>query len=350
MKLSFDKTYDKRGIVNLGKKKIVVIIIAAVICIIGVNIINKSDSGIGGGFSSGLEKSLISTLPEEITTCYYRDTDGNDNLNVLEIKNFTIDRQTTDGNFKSADCTIEMEGTDLKKTVYVNLSCIKYDDGSWQVEGYQELSEPIVIPKRQPSEWEFISYIEKETGFKQLIKEDESIDLQNRKIMYTYNALDGNEYITFTGDGVSCIAELECYDYYGSDYDTVYYKWDFYVENKMKIIWNVLGNWHLEAPYSSKSGSPNYILDMTVEKLEWNSKSGNCKYYCPTFSGDVFTGKYDVKYYYGTSVKANGNSPLGAECRISTGYGEITINIDGVTGWILDSSYLQNNATNITKN
>ena len=54
------------------------IVIIVVICIFGWNIINDDSSSSSGGstFSSGLEKSLAETLPEDLTTCYCIDNNG----------------------------------------------------------------------------------------------------------------------------------------------------------------------------------------------------------------------------------------------------------------------------------
>lgn len=77
------------------------------ICVIGYKVIH--DSG------TGVEKDLIATLPEDITVCYCIDNNGEKILNNPEIKNLNIYRQSTDGNFKTADCTTEMEDDDIKK-------------------------------------------------------------------------------------------------------------------------------------------------------------------------------------------------------------------------------------------
>ena len=52
-------------------KSFITIAIIVVVCIIGWNVINNGSSSSSGGiFSSGLEKSLAETLPEDLTTCY----------------------------------------------------------------------------------------------------------------------------------------------------------------------------------------------------------------------------------------------------------------------------------------
>lgn len=197
-------------------KNIIIILAVIAVCIVGWNVINDDN-----GSSYGIEKELIATLPEDITVCYCIDNSGEKILNNLEVKKLTIDRQSTDGNFKSADCTIELEGNDIKMTSYVNLSCIKYDDGSWQVESYSELSKPTIIPKYQPNESSFIWNIQRYEELYSLTKVNEYIDLENGEITYFYSVLDEG----FTGNGVSCSAVFKDagMDYYEKD---IYY-WSF---------------------------------------------------------------------------------------------------------------------------
>ena len=203
-------------------KSFITIAIIVVVCIIGWNVINDDSSSSSGGiFSSGLEKSLAETLPEDLTTCYCIDNAGEKVLNTLEVKKLTIDRQTTNDNLKTADCTIELEGNDLKMTAYVTLDCIKYDDGSWQVASYSEISEPKLVPKYQPDESAFIWNIQRYEGFNSLSKTNEHIDLENGEIVYFFSVLDEG----FTGNGVSCSAIFADagMDYYEKD---IYY-WKF---------------------------------------------------------------------------------------------------------------------------
>ena len=193
------------------KNKIAILAVIA-FCVIGWAVINE-DSGSG----SRLEKDLIASLPEDITACYCIDNNGEKILNRLTVKQLTIDRQSTDGNFKSADCTIELEGKDIKMTAYVNLSCIKYDDGSWQMEACSELSKPRVIPKYQPDESSFIWNIQRYEELYSLIKVNEYIDLENGEITYFYSVFDEG----FTENGVSCRAVFK-------NAGMVYYEKDIY--------------------------------------------------------------------------------------------------------------------------
>lgn len=170
---------------------------------------------------TGIEKDLIATLPEAITVCYCIDNNGEKIMNNLEVKNLTIDTQATDGNYKTADCTIEMEGNDIKMTAYVTLTCMKYDDGSWQVESYSEISKPKVVPKYQPDESSFAWNIQRYEELYSLVKVNEYIDLENGEITYFYSVLDEG----FTGNGASCTAVFRDagMDYYDKD---IYY-WSF---------------------------------------------------------------------------------------------------------------------------
>ena len=203
----------------MKNKKLIFCIIICVICIMGYKMI-QSDNG-SNLLGSSVEKDLIATLPEDITVCYCIHNDNDHVLNNLEVTNFTIDRESTDGNFKSADCTIELEGNDIKMTAYVNLSCIKYDDGSWQVESCSEISKPTVTPKYQPDESRFIWNIQRYEELYSLTKVNEYIDLDHGEITYFYSVLDAG----FSGNGVSCTAIFKDTgtDYYDKD---VYY-WKF---------------------------------------------------------------------------------------------------------------------------
>jgi len=197
-------------------KKIGIIVAVVAVCIIGFNMIND-----GNGIGANIEKDLIATLPEDLTVCYCIDDNGEKILNNLEVKKLAIDRQSTDGNFKTADCTIELEGNDIKMTAYVNLGCIQYDDGSWQVESCSELSKPKVVPKYQPDESSFIWNIQRYEELYSLSKVNEYIDLENGEITYFYSVLDAG----FTGNGVSCTAVFKDagMDYYDKDI----YHWSF---------------------------------------------------------------------------------------------------------------------------
>lgn len=194
-------------------KNIATIAAIMLICVIGYNMIN--DSG------TGIEKDLVATLPEAITVCYCIDNNGEKIMNNLEVKNLTIDTQATDGNYKTADCTIEMEGNDIKMTAYVTLTCMKYDDGSWRVESYSEISKPKVVPKYQPDESSFAWNIQRYEELYSLVKVNEYIDLENGEITYFYSVLDEG----FTGNGASCTAVFRDagMDYYDKD---IYY-WSF---------------------------------------------------------------------------------------------------------------------------
>ena len=67
------------------------IAIIVVVCIIGWNVINDDSSSSSGGiFSSNLEKSLSETLPEDLTTCYCIDNNGNCLVNSIYIYNIGI--------------------------------------------------------------------------------------------------------------------------------------------------------------------------------------------------------------------------------------------------------------------
>lgn len=312
----------------MNSKKIVTIIVIVVLCIAGYKMVNS-----GGGI--GLEKSLIATLPEEITSCYCRDNNGEKILNILEVEEFTIDRQTTDGNYKSADCTIEMEGENLKTTVYVNLQCVKYDDGSWQVNSWSQLSEPIAVPKFAPDETAAVERIKEDCGFQNLSKINEYIDLENREVAYYYTVQDKYEYVSFEGDGVSC-----CFTFDGSskfDYEKnaeMYtYSWSFgTVENRTEMVWDVLGTWHLEWSFT---GNPPYrTADITLNTLAEDNGGTSVFSYPNVYPGSSeYTGERTERS--GTAgCTISGSCPLDAKCVIYGIKASVTITCQGVEGYV----------------
>lgn len=303
-------------------KNIVIIIVAVAVLAVGYDSISNGNS------SSNLENSIISTLPEEITTCYCINDDNEKVLNTLEVKEFTINRQTTEGNYKSADCTIDMEGNDIKKTVYVNLGCVKYDDGSWQVDSWRELSDPNIIPKYQPDESLFISEIKKIEGYKSLSKINEYVDLENGDVVYFYNVLDTYDYCYFSGDGVSCSANFRSFgeDNYGIDI----YRWELITENNTEIVWDVLGTWHLE--YSFTGQPPYRTADITLNALV-EENGGTSTYSYPCHDGYEYTGEFKT-FEGGASCSLSGTNPLDAKCVIRGYKSSVTITCEGVRGYI----------------
>lgn len=251
----------------LKSKKFLIVLAVILVIITGYRLF--------GGSESKLEKQLIATLPREITN-YYWCPEGYDLFKVnesdveetLEVKEFTIDRQTTDGNFKTADCTIVMENERLVKTVCVNLTCIRYDDGSWQVEGWSYLQEPKTIPKEVPDNGEVIAikHITEEFGFINLEKVRETVDLENGEIVYCYQVNDQYKYVDFTGE-VKCTVK-----FYGSDGlgdGGIYnYSWECSsdsTENNTNVIWKIFGNWRVE-DYNNNSILTEYA-DVKINQI-----------------------------------------------------------------------------------
>lgn len=285
-----------------------------------------------GGSESKLEKQLIATLPREITN-YYWCPDGYDLFKVnesdveetLEVKEFTIDRQTTDGNFKTADCTIIMENERLVKTVCVNLTCIRYDDGSWQVEGWSYLQEPKTIPKEVPDNGETIAtkHITEEFGFTNLEKVKETVDLENGEIVYYYQVNDQYKYVDFTGE-VKCTVEFCGSDGIG-DGGIYNYSWECYsgsAENNTKANWNIIGTWRFEE-YNDDTVLIVYA-DVTVNEISEVNAGIVKKYYNKRekvgmdgpFDVYDYTGKFEC-YTTSVSCTIEGNNPLDAKCIVN---------------------------------
>lgn len=316
-----------------GKKFFTWVVIIA-ICVVGYKYIN-SDSGF-----SGIKKDIISTLPDSMMKCYYIDEDGNKNLDILKVKDLKIDQEITDGNYKTVECTIELEGEYLKKNMDVTLGCVKYDSGDWQVLDFSEDSEPVVVPKCMPSESIASAYITENEGFKVLNKINEYSDLDNSEVVYFYTVGDVYDYISFVGDGVSCTAKFK-YEYKDSE-DIPCYRWRYTTENNTEIVWNVYGTWHIEA---SVSGNPPYrTADIIVNSL--SEVCGTATYSYPCVNGNDYTGEYETStgnaYLY-----TSGSNPLDAKCVLSgLENSSVSITCEGVDGSIGINYY----KSTVTKN
>lgn len=324
-------------------KIFITIAIIVVVCIIGWNVINDDSSSSSGGslFSSGLEKSLAETLPEDLTTCYCIDNNGEKVLNTLEVKKLTIDRQTTNDNLKTADCTIEMEGDDLKMTAYVTLDCIKYDDGSWQVSSWSEISDPKLVPKYQPEESNFTWNIQRYEGFTSLNKINEHIDLENGEIVYFFSVLDTYDYMLFSGEGVSCSAVFQNT---GMDYnDKEVYYWKFTNENNVQVVWDVLGAWHIDGGIDQNP--PYTVADITINAIN-SENAGVSSYAYPesNYKGE-YLGTYKTFDNKGASCITSGTNPLDAKCEIYGYKSSITITAQGVECSVGDRNYAYKNVT-----
>ncbi|MBR2954099.1 MAG: hypothetical protein IKC45_06930 [Clostridia bacterium] len=308
----------------LKSKKFLIVLAVLLVIVTGYRIF--------GGSESKLEKQLIATLPIEITN-YYWCPDGYELFSwnesnveeTLDIKEFTIDRQTTDGNFKTADCTIVMENERLVKTVCVNLTCIRYDDGSWQVEGWSYLQEPKTVPKEVPDNGEAIAikHLTEEFGFNNLKKNRETVDLENGEIVYYYQVNDQYKYVDFTGE-VKCTVEFGGFD--GIDGDGIYcYSWECdsdSAENNTKANWNIFGIWHFEK-YNEDEVLIRYT-DVMVNQIS-EEDAGTVKKYEHKREKVGMDGPFNVYDYtgnfecYTTSISCTieGNNPLDAKCIIN---------------------------------
>ncbi len=293
----------------------VVIFVAALAACIAIS----NDDGIS--ISSGLEKDLIASLPEGITSCY---VDGI--LNVMEVTNFKIDRQSTEGNFKSADCTIELDGDDLKKIVYANLSCIKYDDGSWAVESWSELEKPKLIPKFVPTQEDTISMLQREFGFKSMSLISEDKDLENGKITYYFKVNDSYQYVEFVGEGVSC-----CYDFggVGSQYDKIQsHRWSGETKNNTTaVVKNVTGTWRIQ-----ENRTPPRWAEITINTIG-QGVVGMATFAYPTVDGNNYTGDY---HPISGEVECviEGNCPKDFNYAVYTDDCELQITCDGLWGYL----------------
>ncbi len=313
----------------MNSKKIVTIIVIVVLCIAGYKMINS-----GGGI--GLEKSLIATLPEELTNCNWSDDEEIIIYGDFEIKNLTVDRQTTDGNYKSADCSIEMENEKMKRTIYVNLSCVKYDDGSWQVQDWSELSEPIAVPKVGPAdvETQSVAHITNELGFENFSKTNEYIDIENGEVIYCYSVNETYDYFSFTGVVACSYVFQQIKQFNGDEY--IYY-WDCSLENNTEMTANVLGEWNLvDYDGTTISTRADFFINTISEE-----DAGIFRYSWQTMKkvGGDLSSKYEYTGQFGSydstaTCVVSGNDPLDAKCVIDSDRATIEINVKGATGKI----------------
>lgn len=246
-----------------------------VLLISAVSIIYVLFGGFGGG---GLKKALIESLPAELTSCYYSSNrlENKPVLDVLEVKDFKIERQSTEGKRKSVDCTIELKGEYVERSLRVNLECKKYDGGKWYVEDYDYLQEPLTTPFFFPDEKQAIAEIQKKYGFENLSKVNENVVVDAGLVQYSFSSNDKYEYVSFENGTVDYRAELEVDNDYKDD--MAYCWWDSSIENNITPTWNIKGKWALKHVDNDNNL---YSADITIDSME---KTENARQYLDPFN------------------------------------------------------------------
>lgn len=259
---------------NAAKKKFPGWLIIAAIAIVVIIIIASSSSG-----SSSLEKDLVSTLPHEIRTYIWdgmaynfieddRDfeEDGSGTQHVLNVKNLTVDRHSTEGKSDTADCTIVMEDDYIEKTVYVTLYSMEYDTG-WVVESWEEIKEPTVVPKAEPD----MDYLKNVFNFKNITVREDNLSLADGKYTYSYTVNDSYTYVDYSGD-VALSAEFSKGYNYADELCKYGWTYDFDEDNtSLELDWKVEGTWTLGISESDLEDQKGVVTVLHNDKIECSS-------------------------------------------------------------------------------
>lgn len=257
-----------------AKKKFPGWLIIASIAVVVIIIIANSSSG-----SSGLEKDLIDTLPQEIRTYIWdgmaynfieddRDfgEDGGGTQHVLNVKKLTVDRHSTEGKSDTADCTIVMEDDYIEKIVYVTLYSMEYDTG-WVVESWEEIQEPTVLPKAEPD----VDYLKNLFDFKNITVTEDNLSLSEGEYTYGYSVNDSYTYVDYSGEVVLNAMFSESYNY--ADELCVYgWTYDFDKDKTtVELDWKVEGTWTLGISESDLENQKGVVTVLDKEKIKFSS-------------------------------------------------------------------------------
>lgn len=261
----------------------IIIIVVAVIVFVAIN----------SGDSSGLEKDLIETLPIELRTylwnenIYELDDEGNCIEHILNIKDLTVERHSTEGSSDIADCTIVMEDEYIEKTVYVTLHSMKYNTG-WVVERWEELQEPTVVPKFEPD----VDYLKNLFDFKNITVTEDNLSLAEGKYIYSYNVNDSYKYVDFRGEVILKATFSQSYNY--SD-ELYVYAWYYGTDDSstIKADWKVEGTWTIGVSQNDLVNEKG-ILNISYLNNDVTYSSMDSRHY------GKFTGSasyFDANYY-----------------------------------------------------
>lgn len=275
----------------MNKKKFPWWIVLIAVVVMVISIIASSSSG-----SSNLENDLSLALPVEIRTYIWdgmaynfieddRDfeEDGAGTQHVLNVKNLTVDRHSTEGKYDTADCTIVMEDEYIEKTIYVTLYSTQYDTG-WVVESWEEIQEPTVVPKAEPD----INYLKNALGFNNVTVTEDNLSLEQGKYTFSCMVNDFYNYLDVSGEIVLTAEFSQSYNYRE---DLCIYGWSYNsdVENStLQFDWKVEGIWTLgvsEYDLSNKKGE--LIISNLSNNVEYSSMdyrhlgnySGSARYF-----------------------------------------------------------------------
>lgn len=273
----------------MSGKKWWIILVAAAVLVMFIIAGNSSGSG-------SLEKDLIATLPYEIRTYIWDGMaynfiedgkafgeDGGGRQQVLNVKNLTVDRHSTEGKSDTADCTIVMEDDYIEKTVYITLYSVEYDTG-WVVESWEEIKAPTVVPKAEPD----INYLKTSLGFNNITVTEDNFSLEQGKYTFSCMVNDFYNYLDVSGEIVLTVDFSQSYNY---SENLCVYGWSYNADQDNSTLhfdWKVEGTWTIgvnEYDLSNKSGqlTISYMSNDTAyssfDYRHYGNYSGSARYF-----------------------------------------------------------------------
>ena len=304
-----------------GGKLLILAVIIAVLVFFG-----KS------GTDKNLEKGIIETLPYDLKA-YILIQNNVETEYELEVTSVTINKHVTEGKTDTVDCTIELEDKNIKKTIFVELYCTKYNTG-WQVNDWNELQEAKVIPKIKPDS-QMLDQLAAECGYQNIAQFYDDLDMEMGVQIRTYTVDDAYEYLTISGE-IETIAEFTKSTLnYSRDID--HYYWSYSVNNFTTPSWNVVGQWYLEGKLTETAVPYKAVINL----WEFDSSGmaqGNSVYYYPRVDGNDWLGDYGTEDG-GVSCNAFGSTPQDMCMTLGGRDCFIKITCNSCTGYIIIGGY-----------
>lgn len=311
---------NKSGKGSFGKLLFIAVIVVAVVL------------GIKNGKGGNLEQGILETLPYDLKA-YILIQNNVESEYELEVTNVTINKHVTEGKSDTAECTIELEDENIKKTIYVELYSTKFNTG-WEVTGWSELQEADVVPKIKPDSQVFDRLVA-ECGYQNIVMSYDDLNMEIGMQTRTYSVNDTYEYLTIGGN-ISVIAEFTKSTLNYSR-DIEHYFWDYSVSNFTTPSWAVLGEWYLEGKLTETAVPYKAIINFT-ELDSTGTAQGSSVYYYPRVDGYTWLGDYGT-HNGGIGCEITGST---AEDMCMTLRGKnckIEITRDGCVGYIIIGGY-----------
>jgi hypothetical protein len=213
------------------------------------------------------KEQIKATLPVEITS--YSIDDVRFQMTDIEV---TIERRQTNDKIDYADVSILMKDEFASRLAYYRLTYVYYDQGGWQLEGYEKTAKTEMLPLSSSLDIEDIKSTVLDEGYAvgELIDEElnptyegrpGNIITDNGRLIYRFDINNRFPHCNEIGN-VSAHYELKLIN---DDYDIEeHYRWSFNrVSASTQIDWSPLvGRWH------SYDGS--ISIDINILKTEDN--------------------------------------------------------------------------------